>query len=228
MTRAAFLEHWNRRIDLQAGETIIGRDPRCDVHLQDDALSRRHLLFVVDDAGATVEDLGSTNGTTLNSKRLRGPHPIHDGDVLQLGSAVYIFRLEEQQAGRQEPPLSDLARAFVSQSDDERRSHPRIPTSIPVRFIADDRDEHSGVAWDISEGGMFIACGSVDGWVPGTRGFRVTFTPDDGVTLAASGVVRHVIHSATTQGHPPGLGICFHGLDEITRRWLALTVSASR
>lgn len=227
MTRAAFLEHWTGRIDLHAGETVVGRDPRCDVHLEDEALSRRHLLFVVDDVAVTVEDLGSTNGTTLNSKRLRGPRPIHDGDVLQIGSAVYIFRLEEQ-PGRREPPLSDLARAFVSQSDDERRCHRRIPTSIPVRIVADDRGEHSGVAWDISEGGMFIACSSVEGWAPGTRRFRVTFTPEDGVTLAASGVVRHVIRSATTQGHPPGLGIRFDGLDETTRRWLAVTVSASR
>jgi pSer/pThr/pTyr-binding forkhead associated (FHA) protein len=48
-------------------------------------VSRRHALVRVTAAGATVEDLGSTNGTYVNGSPVEGVVPLGFGDVIQIG-----------------------------------------------------------------------------------------------------------------------------------------------
>lgn len=56
-----------------SGPVLVGRARDCQVRLEDDGLSRRHARLLPTNEGLQVEDLGSTNGTTLNGKRiLRG------------------------------------------------------------------------------------------------------------------------------------------------------------
>src|SRR5262245_51979277 len=74
--------HWlvrgRRRIPLEPGETIIGRDPGAAVFLDDRSVSRRHARIVVSDDGAVLEDLESKNGTFLKEKKVREPVPLSD------------------------------------------------------------------------------------------------------------------------------------------------------
>lgn len=60
-------------------------------------VSRKHAIIQVADAMLTVSDLGSSNGTYLNGKRLpsRQPHVLLDGDSLRLGQMVMRVRFEE-------------------------------------------------------------------------------------------------------------------------------------
>jgi pSer/pThr/pTyr-binding forkhead associated (FHA) protein len=79
---------------LVAGEAVIGRAPGCAILLPDDFVSARHAR-VFERAGRTwVEDLGSTNGTLLNGRRLRRPVSLRAGDRLQIGRTVLGFRVE--------------------------------------------------------------------------------------------------------------------------------------
>jgi hypothetical protein len=67
---------------------VIGRDPECDLVLQGEAgsgTSRRHAQIELSEAGATVTDLGSSNGTLLNGQMLDGPAPLRLGDRMQMG-----------------------------------------------------------------------------------------------------------------------------------------------
>jgi pSer/pThr/pTyr-binding forkhead associated (FHA) protein len=72
-----------------AGPVVrIGRDPECDLALQGeagDAVSRRHAQIQLSAGGATVTDLGSSNGTQLNGVRLEAPAPLRVGDQIQMG-----------------------------------------------------------------------------------------------------------------------------------------------
>jgi len=68
-------------------ETIIGRDPACDVVIDTMEVSRRHARLSRDPSGRWIlEDLGSTNGLYVNGKRTESC-PIGPGDVVKIGPA---------------------------------------------------------------------------------------------------------------------------------------------
>jgi DNA-binding winged helix-turn-helix (wHTH) protein len=83
----------NRRVPLADGEHVIGRDPAAAVHVDSSGVSRRHAKIVVDGSSTTIEDLESKNGTRLNDAKVSGQAMLRDGDRIQLGPAVMIFRI---------------------------------------------------------------------------------------------------------------------------------------
>jgi CheY-like chemotaxis protein len=64
---------------------VIGRKASCDCCIDDHLISRRHCQLVQRGDGIYVQDLGSTNGTRLNSLSLQGGRPLEDGDWLEVG-----------------------------------------------------------------------------------------------------------------------------------------------
>ncbi|MBI5502436.1 MAG: diguanylate cyclase [Deltaproteobacteria bacterium] len=78
-------------VPLDISEITIGRDPGCDVRLGDDGISRRHVRIVADGPAWAVEDVGSTNGTTVNGERLEGRHALAEGDRVLIGHTVLKF-----------------------------------------------------------------------------------------------------------------------------------------
>jgi hypothetical protein len=66
-------------------ETVIGRDVDCGVHLDDPAVSRHHAKVARIYTGYFIEDLQSTNGLTLNGRRV-SKHMLKDGDLVQIGT----------------------------------------------------------------------------------------------------------------------------------------------
>jgi DNA-binding winged helix-turn-helix (wHTH) protein len=90
---ACWLLRGRRRIPLEAGETIIGRDPGAAISLDDASVSRRHARIVVSAEGATLEDLGSKNGTFLKDARIKSRLPLADGDKIRIGSVPLTIRI---------------------------------------------------------------------------------------------------------------------------------------
>ena len=69
-------------------EVLIGRDPACDLALNDTTVSVRHAHLRYHHAQWWAEDLGSTNGTFLNDEPVTAPVVLTEGDVLRCGSVV--------------------------------------------------------------------------------------------------------------------------------------------
>lgn len=83
---------WGKReIPLADGDHVIGRGPECAVRVNTPKTSRRHARITIEKGHATLEDLGSRNGTHLGTQRVEGPTPLADGDEIDIGSAVLIF-----------------------------------------------------------------------------------------------------------------------------------------
>lgn len=80
-------------ITLVAGENLIGRSPDAVVRLDSDEVSRRHALIRVSADGATIDDLGSKNGTFVWGTQIGGPTALEDGDEITIGPVVFTFRL---------------------------------------------------------------------------------------------------------------------------------------
>lgn len=81
-------EHRGRTFEL-GEEVTVGRAPGCGVALPDDSFtSSLHARLWRQDGQVWVEDLGSTNGTYLNRRKLSAPAPLSRGDRLQVGRTV--------------------------------------------------------------------------------------------------------------------------------------------
>jgi pSer/pThr/pTyr-binding forkhead associated (FHA) protein len=76
-----------RTYDL-ADELTIGRAAGCQIPLDDSFASQIHARLFRRNSEILVEDLGSTNGTFLNRKKVDSPVPIRKGDRLQVGKTV--------------------------------------------------------------------------------------------------------------------------------------------
>jgi hypothetical protein len=75
------------------GPIQLGRTESCDISIPDDSVSKRHCVFEVRGAGATVMDCGSTNGTTVNEATLvaNQPTPLTGGEKLGMGNFSFVF-----------------------------------------------------------------------------------------------------------------------------------------
>jgi DNA-binding SARP family transcriptional activator len=76
------------------GITLIGRDLTAQVHLVDSRVSRRHAQIETEAGRALLQDLGSTNGTTVNGEPAHD-HVLSDGDVISLGGVELRFRVTD-------------------------------------------------------------------------------------------------------------------------------------
>ena len=88
-----WLVRGRKQIPLEPGESIIGRDPGASVLIDDNSVSRRHARIMVSDEGATLEDLGSKNGTFLQNTKVDSVVSLSDGDKLKVGSIALTIRI---------------------------------------------------------------------------------------------------------------------------------------
>jgi pSer/pThr/pTyr-binding forkhead associated (FHA) protein len=75
-----------------SGALEIGRAEACQVRLDDTYASQHHAKLSTRDGGWFLEDLGSTNGTYLNDRRLTAPVQVQPGDVVRIGKTVMELR----------------------------------------------------------------------------------------------------------------------------------------
>lgn len=81
-----------RQFPLADQAIALGRSPQCAVFIADQRASRRHAEVRWDGEVATLNDLGSANGTFLNGRRITMPETLRDGDEIAVASAVFTFR----------------------------------------------------------------------------------------------------------------------------------------
>lgn len=94
----------DRPIQLLEGPNVLGRDPQAEVWFDRPGVSRRHARIVVTAGGATLEDLGSTNGTWVGGSRIDAPTALRDGDEIKLGPVVVTFRMRRTPASTEVVP----------------------------------------------------------------------------------------------------------------------------
>jgi pSer/pThr/pTyr-binding forkhead associated (FHA) protein len=119
-------------------ETQMGKGPRNDIVIADPAVSAAHAVIRVENGEYVVDDLGSRNGTFVNSERISAPRPLRHGDVIGMGLSKLTFRLgNHSETGAidvteiipapKPPPLTEdslaaavIAEGLVKASDVER------------------------------------------------------------------------------------------------------------
>ena len=131
-------------LEIQPGTQVIGRQPGCELRVDDGFVSRRHAIVVRDHTGVTIQDAGSANGTSVNGEPLRGdPRALRSGDAVRVGriELVYLDGLETPQRRSAllrppegAPPIEVLSRPG---SDD-------TPALLPARALPSGRQAAAG------------------------------------------------------------------------------------
>jgi hypothetical protein len=80
-----------RAVPLSKPVTVIGRGHDADLRLSDPGVSRHHAQVELREGEVFVEDLGSTNGTTLDGMPVTAPRSMSSGQRITIGSTVLIF-----------------------------------------------------------------------------------------------------------------------------------------
>ena len=84
---------------LKAEQNVIGRTSRCDVRIKHPGISAEHAVIRVLPGSATVEDLGSTNGTRVNGKKIE-LHTLRHGDQIGVGRERLMYFAELDEAAK--------------------------------------------------------------------------------------------------------------------------------
>ena len=98
-SRATQIEHF--ALD-GVDELTMGRDPSCTIMFdskRDDTVSRRHAVIRItngDRLGFLIADLGSSNGTLVNGKRINSATELLPGDTVQMGTKGPSFLFDAQ------------------------------------------------------------------------------------------------------------------------------------
>ena len=84
-----------KRLAIQQGPVIIGRDPDCHIAVADDEISRKHAIIELRDNAFHIRDLGSMNGILVNDRTCREAKLNH-GDTLEIGRTRIHFQQMNQ------------------------------------------------------------------------------------------------------------------------------------
>lgn len=79
---------------LEGKQIRVGRSTTCDIVVIEPEISREHFQLTLTRDGYQIEDLGSTNGTSVNKEPLTEPRPVGQKDVIQIGKTI-TFQLTE-------------------------------------------------------------------------------------------------------------------------------------
>ncbi|MBS0263629.1 MAG: FHA domain-containing protein [Planctomycetes bacterium] len=121
-------KHKGKKIVLPDKEVIIGRDEKSFIRMTSNEVSRQHCSLTPTERGLLVRDLGSQNGTLVNSVKIEGEALLHPGDKLQIGPIH--FELEGSQPDKSGESTDDDIFGWLSERDTATDLPPSGDTTI--------------------------------------------------------------------------------------------------
>ena len=109
---------------LTPGRLVIGRTPDNDIQIDSKFISRHHCQIITQADSCVIEDLNSTNGISVQSKRVRR-HNLNDGDVVQVGQHEIMYIDERSPRVRNAPEPIDPRLRNARESAD-----PAVATAV--------------------------------------------------------------------------------------------------
>lgn len=96
----------NQEYPLVLTSNIVGREPINDVVFSDPEVSRRHARIVAQNNSYYIEDLGSTNGTFVNGRRINAITRLSNGDIIDLGESIRLTFVREDNVETVAAPIT--------------------------------------------------------------------------------------------------------------------------
>ncbi|OZG72536.1 hypothetical protein BTA51_15580 [Hahella sp. CCB-MM4] len=117
--------------------TLVGRSSTCDISLEQGVPSREHARLVWRKDGLFVEDLHSTNGTTVNNRRISEATRLNPGDVVKFSSEEFLITCEDEAdhtivSSHLGVGSAEAESLVVSEEDEEDPDATRVQQSYPL------------------------------------------------------------------------------------------------
>lgn len=110
---------------LTEASNSIGRTEDNYILLSEDSISRNHAKIINSNLNYFLIDLGSSNGTFVNNKRIHGQYPLHAGDLIRFGSDVsFVF-----------VPASQSVDLVAYANAGRKRNESRMFAGVAIAFI---------------------------------------------------------------------------------------------
>ena len=114
-------------VDLKQGDMKIGRKPGCEIMIDNLAISGEHANIFTVGEDSFIQDMGSTNGTFINNKKIT-KHHLKNGDAVVIGKHTLVYLSESARA--REP--DDFAKTVIISPAARETMEPRpVPTPAP-------------------------------------------------------------------------------------------------
>jgi pSer/pThr/pTyr-binding forkhead associated (FHA) protein len=107
-----------KTIPITRSPFLIGRDPKCQLRPSSALVSNRHCSLEIQGDRVVITDLGSTNGTFLNKKRLAEPEELRDNDLVHVGPLAFTVRIEGSVTVDHPTPLPPTRSPVPSREDE--------------------------------------------------------------------------------------------------------------
>ncbi len=116
---------------IRPGTQVLGREPNCELYVNDGFVSRRHAIIVRDSDAVWIQDADSANGTSLNGEQLlpRRRRPLRSGDVVRVGRIDLVYLDGSETPTRR----SHLIRPPIDAPPVEVLSRPSIDDTPPLQ-----------------------------------------------------------------------------------------------
>jgi pSer/pThr/pTyr-binding forkhead associated (FHA) protein len=100
-----------RRKEFSVGDSpfVIGRGENCELRIPFVSISRRHCQFIVQEGQVIAKDLGSSNGTFVNNKKITGEQPLKAGDRIIVGPVIFTLQIDGKPEEIKPPKLKRKA-----------------------------------------------------------------------------------------------------------------------
>jgi len=124
-----------REVPLAMGRFLIGRGADCHLRPASELVSRHHCVLTVTADTIRVEDLGSTNGTLVNGRRIQSETELGHGDLLEIGPLAFALRMEEPAGAPAAVPTGppEISSTEMDRADD-----------VVIEGLLDDAQEDMG------------------------------------------------------------------------------------
>ena len=141
-------------VELRQGDMKIGRKPGCEIVLDNLAVSGEHAnVFTIGD-DSFIQDLGSTNGTFINNKRV-AKHHLRSGDVVVIGQHSLLY-LQQETSRPVERSGEEFAKTVVISPMASNSTPVTKPNTAPISEPVNDAhakpNDHSAAALFVLDG----------------------------------------------------------------------------
>ena len=209
--------HDRANVVLAERPLVFGRDPHCDVVLEDPGVSHRHVVVQRTPYGVEVADLGSANGVTLDGAPFRRGL-VTPGHVLRIGATTLTFDLRDEGVSHVAPTLvgarlgpAPPAPAPTPAPPPYVAPLPRGPSPSAPAYVPPGPPGHAprrrkgGVLGVLLVAGLVLSCLAVAAFFVWTRFGSGLAAP--GPSGASSGVPSPGVSSSSPVGSGPTVGI---------------------